>query len=292
MRKVKRYLEKAYERRNSQELDEVVLVIGDEGAGKSTFMLWCKIYWKLITGQVDDVGEIDATALLDEVVWGERDEFREALVDRPPRTAVPVMDAAHALYRREATHPEEIEAEKDLLDVRFKEHLFLLGFQDYNDVPKVLAERRAKRAFHLPFDHGQKKGLIRGYGRDALDERWTSGEWPQADLRDRFPSLEGTELWTEYKRRDRERKQQRMKGFEDDEGESPADKTDLFAIAEQIKNDGLATVVSVHGGHNKQIVDADLIELHYDLSGRKSKKVKKLLDTDPDVDPTEVTLDR
>jgi hypothetical protein len=255
-------------------------------------MVECKVLWKVVTGQAESVDEVDADEVLDEIVWGERDEYREALEKRAPRTAVPVMDAAHALYRREATHPDEIAAEKDLLDSRFKEHLLLLGFQDFGDVPKILAERRAHFAFHLPFDQGPKKGLIRGYGREGLDERWNSGDWPSADLTDHFPSLEGTDLWTQYKRRDRERKRQRM-GIDDGEdgGESPADKTDLFEIAEQVKNDGLSTVVSVHGGHNRQHVDADLIELHYELSGRKATKVKKLLDSDPDVDPEEVELD-
>lgn len=292
MKKVQRWLEKVYERRNTEELDTVVLVIGDEGAGKSTFMIQLKVLWKVITGQAENMAAVDSDEVLDEIVWGERDEFRDALEDRPPRTAVPVMDAAHALYRREATHPDEIEAEKDLLDSRFKEHLLPLGFQDFGDIPKILAERRAHFAFHLPFDQGPKKGLIRGYGRDALDERWDDGEWPEADLRDRFPSLEGTDLWREYKQRDRERKRARMGADDGDaETESAADKTDLFALAEQIKNDGLESVVSVHGGHNRQHIDSDLIELHYDLSVRKAKKVKKLLDTDPDIDPTEVDID-
>lgn len=292
MKKVKAWLEKTYQRRNTDEVDTVVLVIGDEGTGKSTFMLQCKALWKIITGQAEDMASVDVDELLDEVVWGEREEYRNALEERPPRTAVPVMDAAHALYRKEATHPDEIAAEKDLLDVRFKEHLLLLGYQDFGDIPTILGERRAKFAFHLPFDQGPRKGLIRGYGRDALDERWETGDWPEADLTDRFPSLEGTELWREFKRRDRERKRARMGMSSDDEdADSPADKTDLFEIAEKIKNDGLETVVSVHGGHNRQHIDSDLIELHYDLSVRDAKKVKKLLDTDPSIDPTEVNLD-
>jgi energy-coupling factor transporter ATP-binding protein EcfA2 len=282
MKKVERWLEKIYKRRVTEEMDRIVLVVGDEGVGKSTFMLESAVLWKRITGQ-----EVDVEELLDQIVWGERDEFRDALVDAPPRSCIPVMDAAHALYRREATHPDEIEAEKDLLDMRFNENLLLLGYQEWDDVPKILAKRRAKNGVYIP-----KRGLVRGFNRESLDKRWNSknDSWPPADLTDTFPSLEGTELWSQYKRRDRERKRQRMGADEPDEGESPADKTDAFAVAEQINNDGLSSVVSVHGGHNKQYIDAELIELHYETSRRMAKKVKKLLDTDPDIDPTDVDL--
>jgi len=283
MKRVQRYLEKAYERRNTEELDTIVLVIGNEGVGKSTFMTECKVLWKQITGQ-----EIVATEVVDELVWGEREEFRTSLAEAPPRSCISVMDAAHALHRREAMDPEEREAEKDLLDIRFNENLILLGYQDYDDVPKILARRRAYNAFYIP-----KRGLVRGFNRDSLDKRWnsTDDKWPQADLKDTFPSLEGTDMWAEFKRQDRERKRQRMGVGDDDGAESAADKTDVFAVAEEIKDDGLSNVVSVHGGHNKQIFDKDLIELKYDISGRKAKKVRKLLQTDPDLDPTEVNLD-
>lgn len=195
------------------------------------------------------------------------------------------MDAAHALYKREAMYDEQIETEKDLLDVLYKEHLIMLGFQEWNDIPTMLQERRAKNAIYIP-----RRGLIRGFNRSSLDERCNSDSWPAADLKDTFPSLEGTELWTEYKRRDREHKEQRMRKNGDGEAGSPADKTDLFEIAERIKNDGLAQVVSEHGAHKTQYFDPSLIELHYDLSTRKAKKVKKLLDTDPDADPEDVDI--
>jgi len=285
MRKVERWLEKVYERKITQENDLVVLVIGDAGVGKSTFMLQAKVLWKQITGQ-----EIEVSEVLDELVWGEREEFRNALVDAPPRSCIATMDAAHALYRREAMNPEEKEAEKDLLDIRFNENLILLGYQDWNDVPKILASRRAGAGIYIP-----QRGLVRGFNRDSLDEKWrqssTDNSWPQADLTDTFPSLEGTDIWTEFKRRDRERKRQRM--GTDNDGEEPdeaADKTDVFAIAEQIKNDGLQKIVSIHGATKNKMIDKELIQVHYETSVREAKKVRKLLQTDPEVDPSEVDV--
>jgi len=285
MKKVERWLEKVYERKITQENDLVVLVIGDEGVGKSTFMLQAKVLWKQVTGQ-----EVDNDDVLDELVWGDRDEFRNALVDASPRMCIPVMDAAHALYRREATHPEEMEAEKDLLDIRFNENLILLGYQDWNDVPKILASRRAGATIYIP-----QRGLVRGFNRSSLDEKWrqssTDTSWPEADLTDTFPSLEGTELWSEFKRRDRERKRQRMGPDGDDSGsDGPADKTDVFSIAEQIKNDGIENIVSLHGATKNKMIDKELIQVHYETSVREAKKVRKLLQTDPDVDLSDVDI--
>jgi len=284
MRKIERWLEKVYERKITKEDDLIVLVIGDEGVGKSTFMIQTKVLWKRITGE-----EIDTERLLDELVWGGRDEFREYLANAPPRSCIAVMDAAHALYKGEAMYPEEKAAEKDLLDIRFNENLILLGYQWWEDVPKILASRRAEAAIYIP-----QRALIRGFNRSTLDDKWgqpsTDNSWPPADLTDTFPSLEGADLWAEFKRRDRERKQARLGPDDEDEPEEPQQETDVFAIAEKIKNDGLKQVVSVHGGHNKQIIDQDLIELHYDTTVREAKKVKKLLQADPEIDPTEVEL--
>lgn len=282
MRKVERWLEKVYERKITQEYDLVVLVVGDEGVGKSTFMLQAKVLWKQVTGQ-----EVDNDDVLDELVWGDRDEFRNALVDASPRMCIPVMDAAHALYRREATHPEEMEAEKDLLDIRFNENLILLGYQDWNDVPKILASRRAGAAIYIP-----QRGLVRGFNRSSLDEKWrqssTDTSWPEADLTDTFPSLEGTELWSEFKRRDRERKRQRM--GTDDDVDDGSDEPDALQIAKQIKSDGIEKVVSIHARNQTKMIDRDLIQVHYDTSIRESKRIKKVLQQDPDVTLSEVSV--
>jgi len=57
--------------------------------------------------------------------------------------------------------------------------------------------------------------------------------------------------------------------------------------AEKIKSDGVENVVSIHGGHNKPILDTDLIQIEYNLSVRDAKKVKKLLEKDPVVNISE-----
>lgn len=70
---------------------------------------------------------------------------------------------------------------------------------------------------------------------------------------------------------------------EDDDKRTPQE------VADQIKEDGLETVVSVHGGNGTKYIDADVIEIEYGCSVRDAKKVKKILERDDDVRLTEAT---
>lgn len=71
--------------------------------------------------------------------------------------------------------------------------------------------------------------------------------------------------------------------LEDSEIEEEEDEKGPKDIAQEIKDDGLDDVVSIHRGHNKPQIDADLIRLEYDVSTRAAKTVKKLLERDQDV---------
>lgn len=270
MKRVRRALELLHERGIKQEFDRVVPVIGDEGVGKSTFMLRVTVNWKDITDQPVTIDDI-----LGQLVWGERPEFKEALATYPARAAIPVMDAGRILHKKEAMAGEQVEIEKDFLDVRIKENLILLGFQDWGIVPTPLQERRAKNVFVIP-----RRGVVHGYNRESIDERVEDGEWPEPNLVDTYESLEGTELWRRFKDEDIQRKKDRIM---DDDGEEESDRDVIQATVERIKENGLEDVVSIHGVRGTPYVDHDLISYEYDLSARKSKTVKKILEKDEQV---------
>jgi len=202
----KKYLQAIDQHVIRQNDDRVVIVLGDEGVGKSTYMLWLARLWR-------DVRERDSSpdAVLDSMIWGERSDFATALRERDPGSMICVQDAPHVLFRREAMHGEQIQIEKNLLDIRIKNFLILLGFQDFRDVPSSLIRRRAKNILHIPY-----RGVVRGYGRSAIDERASDNEWPDnPDFEDRFPSLEGTELWERFTDADREAKLSRLDDLDD-----------------------------------------------------------------------------
>lgn len=197
---IERFLKKALERRIKAEYDAIVPVVGDEGEGKSTLILRMVDIWQRYQ---NDWPTVDG--VLDTVVWQDRQEFKQAMSSRDERSAIAAMDAARILYKKDAMQGDQKDIEKDLLDVRTKEFLMLLGFQDFDVMPTMLQERRAKFLFRIP-----ERGTVWGYNRDSIDERVESGEWPEPDLEDTFNALDDTLLWEEFQARDKEKKDERI----------------------------------------------------------------------------------
>lgn len=270
MERVERYLETIYENRICEEYDHVLLVIGDEGVGKSTFILELMIHWQDIKGE-----EPDADDILSNIVHS-TEGLQESFSAFPDRAAIAVPDCARVMHKKEAMTSEQIKMEQDFFDVRTNEYLVLLGYQDWDSVPSFLQDRRARGAFYIPH-----RGAVRGYSREALDEWAESGERPSADLRDGFPSLEGTPIWEQYKEMDKEAKAERMDVQDDEEENHEEDGLTVREVVEDLQTNGLDRVVSKHGGHGgKPYIDHELIQFEYDLSIRQAKKVKKVLNRD------------
>jgi hypothetical protein len=275
MEKIDRWMELVYERKIQQEYDQITPIIADEGDGKSTFMLEATGRWQRLKGS-----DPTPDSVLNRVVWDDRTEFRNALADYPQRAAIPVMDAAHVLFKRESMNPDQIETEKGLLDVRTREFFILLGYQQWKDIPDTLQTRRAKNAFRIP-----ERGTIYGYSRETLDEKvanYDHDEWPEPDLVDTFPNLDSTALWDEFRERDRERKKQRLRVDEDDQPAEP--ELSPRDVVEEIRAEGIERVVSIHNGNKQPYVNPALIEADYGISSRKAKTVKSLLERDIDVE--------
>jgi hypothetical protein len=201
------FLENIYEQRIERATDAVIPVVGGEGVGKSTLILQLMALWRTIA-HGDDWGDIDYEQLFGRI-HSTRNELQQAMVGQSKRTVVAVPDAGRVLYRKEAMHGEQVDLEKDFFDVRYRRYVFLLGFQDWGQLPDFLASRRASHAIYIP-----RRGAIWGYSRSKLDERVGDGRghaaWPEPDLKDRYPALDGTDLWEKYQEFDEEEKQDRM----------------------------------------------------------------------------------
>lgn len=214
--RIERFLRMIYERRVNKGTDAVVLVIGGEGSGKSTLMLQMMMIWENI---LRDHGfeDIEPESLF-EKIYSTRHGLQQAFVNEDRRECIAMPDAGRALFRKEAMDGDQREVEKDFFDVRFKCHLILLGFQDWRQIPDFLSGRRGQFALFIP-----RTGTIWGFSRSTLDDRDGGrgvNSWPDPDMVDRFPSLEGTDLWKKYENFDAEEKIARMGA---DDGPAPED---------------------------------------------------------------------
>jgi hypothetical protein len=260
-----RFLERLYEDRIRQNYDAVIPVIGDEGVGKSTYILQLMTMYQHVRG-----GDGSPESVLENIVWGGRDEFKQAIANRPEGHVVCHMDAARVLFSKDAMVGEQREIQKDFLDMRMKNNVYFLGFQDWDIIPTMLKKRRAKFAFVIP-----ERGVVRGYNRDSLDKRYKNGRWPKQDMPDRFPSLEETELWRRFEALDLEKKRERIGAGEGDGDSVPSTAKE---IAEEIReNDGAEKYLQDINNGAQAVLDRSAIAADYDLGREKSKQVKSLL---------------
>lgn len=271
MERVRRFYNLLYHAYIKREYDRFIPIIAEEGEGKSTFMLESIILWDRILGR-----EYENERVLGQFYY-EPPDFKRALAEAETRSMITVPDAARVMHKKQAMHGSQIDLEKDLFDARIGEHVVLLGYQYWSTVPTILQNGRAKNCFVIP-----KRGTVHGYNRASMDERVEKGEWPEPDLVDSFPAMTGTDIWRQYQKLDREKKEARM-GIHEEEEDEESLKDRVDHVVAEIKESGVESVCSFHGGHKNWYIDPALIQYDYDLSDKEAQLVKKLLMRDEGV---------
>lgn len=213
MDRVQRWLEMLHDREISNDFDRLVVVLGEEGMGKSTFILEAMELWYQALGRTPDGERADPDRIVRHITFDSREEFKRQLLNSDKKDPIALMDAAHILHRKDAMVGGQKDIEKTLLDIRIENFLIFLGYQDWSDVPSQLQSRRAKNVLRIP-----KRGVVHGYSRQSMDERIEDGEWPDPDLRDTFPPLDG-DLWEQFNELDHERKRSRLETEEEQDPE-------------------------------------------------------------------------
>lgn len=268
LERVRRYLEWLYERKILKDYDRIILVVGDEGHGKSTFINEAIWMYEEIRGN-----DPTPATVLDRLVYDDRDAFRDKLLAAEPGDPIGVMDAAHVLYNLDVTKPDQIEVQKSLLDIRIENYVIFLGYQDWSDIPRPLRKRRAKNAFYIP-----DRGYVEGYNRTQLDKKYKKlddNEWPEPALRDTFPSLEGTKIWERFNEIDEERKRSRLGREEESDGEI----TPQEVVQEIVSDDRLDEYVTVNEFQNRAYYKKALIRYDYpSLSDQEADQVRSALE--------------
>ena len=202
-------LKALYEDGTQDDWDRVILVIGGEGVGKSTLMQEITTLWQDIKGDT-----VTPDSVLDRIVYGGRREFKEMQAQSEPESIITVQDAARVFHNLETQTSEQRDLQKDMLDIRVQNYVFVFGFQDWDDIPRFLAKRRAKNAFVVP-----RRGYVKGYNREQMDVKRETDEWPDPVFRNYFPSLEGFDVWQEFQERDYDQKMERIDAGEEVDAE-------------------------------------------------------------------------
>ncbi len=268
MQRVQLYLDRV-RTKLEDEFDRIVIVLGDEGHGKSTFMMQTAWFWQKT---LDRDPSIDST--IGCVAW-DHDDFKASMATREPYSCIVVHDATRVLSKKKAMRSDQIEIEEDLLDVRQGRYFILLGFQDWAMVPTMLAERRAHDVFRVT-----TRGRVHAFGRKHIDKRIEKDKWPDPGFVDSFADLSGTQLWDRFKEEDLRRKQSRIEP-EKDEGD---EEMSIDELVDHIKTNGVQKIINFHEGHHKHRFDPDLIRYEYDVSNSDAKLIKKLLARDLDAE--------
>jgi len=204
---LKNFLEGVHENRIQQNDDLVLLMIGNEGTGKSTAMLWADILWQEIRGREPNVDNV-----LEGIVFGERRDYKDKLMNSDEGDLIAVQDAPHILFSKDAMVGDQKDIEKAMFDMRIENYFVILGFQSWDVVPKDLRERRAEAAIRVYRQNGER-GYMDIYGRRTLDDKisnYDAFDWPDADTHDRFSSLEGTKVWDQFNEQDSQAKRERL----------------------------------------------------------------------------------
>jgi len=256
------FLDTLYEQKLSQDFDRIIIVLGDEGVGKSTVMLQLDWFWRDV---VPDL-EPSVDSVVGDIAW-DRNDFKKQLSDQTWYTPILVHDATRILSKKKAMHSEQVELEEDLFDSRGLRKFMLLGYQEWDAVPTVLQERRAQNTVHVT-----SRGKFKVYGRKQMDTKVDKGSWPPTNFVDTFEALDGTQLWSAFRDKDLAKKQERI------EPDSEEDAMDEDELAKHIIETNLDDVINFHGNTGEPYVDADLIKMHYDTSVRASKRIKKYID--------------
>lgn len=238
LHKTEMFARDLYERRIQKDADAVIPVVGGEGVGKSTFIIQWLMIWESIRNDRDELMDVDHDELFSSL-QSTRSELKRAMTGAPRKSTVAMPDAGRALFRKEAMVGEQRELEKDFFDVRFRNCVFLLGFQDWKQVPDFIASRRARFAFYIP-----RRGTVWGYSRATLDDRVGrgrgTGAWPEPDLKDKFPSLEGSDVWDAYQEFDAEEKMDRMSSEEEADPEEVERETKIQVVLTATQQEGMS----------------------------------------------------
>jgi len=234
--------------------DLKILVAGQPGSAKSSFTLLSQNYMN---------GEIDWDSLV-----FHHDEYIEVLTSEKNRI-IQYDEARNSFNRKRAMESETKEAQDKNNQQRFRNHIQFINFQNLYDFDRNTLNNQ----IHI-LVRCVKQGWFWVYNNPKIqqiefDEDNQVVEWPEPVFKASFPDPAKAmpKVWEKYK----ELEEQQDKEKEEEQELS------VSQIVELVKKQ--QDYYTKEWGE-KQIVNKSLVEVDFDIGGRKSEKVKAKVEAD------------
>ena len=277
---------KVWDRLHRKDKNYMAAVCGDTGSGKSEFGLrFCEA--------------LDPNFSVDQVAFTVEDFMRLVNEDYPPGSFILFDEVGVALSHATHYDADQIKLNHVLETWREQNRGLLMTAPHLN-----LIQKSSRGLLHAQMD---MQGINYEHWLSHARYRYFQVNTDTGDIYKKHPRLRDSASGRvrEYKRLKLYRPSpdlvdeylERKRAFNDQLNEevlqqvTPEDEASSMSardIAEAIIEEGrLSEVVSMHGGWNRPYVDADMIDLHWEVSNKQAKQVKKLLDQHYDEDDLE-----
>ncbi len=262
MEKIESNLDLVEEHMENNDQDWVHVTVGGEGNGKSTLNAAMSFYF-------DDSFSAERMHI-------DGQEFRNQAMNLETMNAISHDEAIESMYKREAMAEEVKKMIKFLRKCRYLQLFITLSLPSLTELdrslwdPSKTDEPRVKSIGRVV-----DQGWVHFYSQSKFSKIETNTNegtnWPEPDYRDGFPNLkkERPSFWEEYM----EKKDRDISDAEEVEEEEIS----LKELAEAVKQQQDRYLSEYN---QREYIDADLIEVDFEIAGNKAKKVKKKVEAD------------
>lgn len=241
-----------------EDTDGLIVIWGPNRTGKDTLGLQL-------------TQEVNPKPLTERNIVFNDDDFYEATEELNKFSAFHVTELSSLFYSKDAMKSEQ-KMRKKKLKTYAKKNMLMIGCDlNFYNLDKELISDKVTAAIHIP-----NRGKFEYYNKEKIkkfEKDRDTGEvvTPAPVFKGKFPKLEGR-IWEMYK------KMEDKKVINKDEGEEESKKIKDMAKEVREKLDRYKKEY-----HGRKYIDKDLVASDFEIGDRKSKKVKKLVEADEDM---------
>jgi len=246
---------RTYSIKLKEDTDGLIVIWGPNRTGKDTLGLQL-------------TQEVNPKPLTKKNIVFDDDDFYVATEELNKFSAFHVTELSSLFYSKDAMKSEQ-KMRKKKLKTYAKRNMLMIGCDlNFYNLDKELISDKVTAAIHVP-----NRGKFEYYNKEKIkefekDRSTGEAKTPSPVFKGKFPKLEGR-IWEMYK------EMEDNKIINSNEGEDEAKK--VKEMAEEVK-EKLDRYKKEYNG--RKYIDKDLVASDFEVGDRKSKKIKKLVEAD------------